>query len=61
MRQIPLAIGIKASRTFETFVPGTNAAKLPSVAHETETSRACDVPTNPARATRAATVDAVTP
>ena len=30
MRQIPLAIGIEASRTFETFVPGANA---PAIAH----------------------------
>lgn len=30
MRQIPLAIGVEASRTFETFVPGANA---PVVAH----------------------------
>lgn len=30
MRQIPLAIGIEASRTFETFVPGANA---PVIAH----------------------------
>lgn len=30
MRQIPLAIGIKAARTFESFVPGANA---PTIAH----------------------------
>jgi DnaA family protein len=30
MRQIPLAIGIEAPRTFETFVPGANA---PAIAH----------------------------